>query len=129
MDTDNHGRAREAHPHSERRFHALAENALDIVMVTGPDGTIRYLSPSVERVLGRTPAEMVGTNSADYVHPDDMGRAFGELEALLSKPGCTPRRWRPAFATRTARGVTSRGWQPTCSTIRRSRVWCSTSAT
>ena len=90
MDTDNHGRAREAHPHSERRFHAFAENALDIVMVTGPDGTIRYLSPSVERVLGRTPAEMVGTNSADYVHLDDTGRAFGELEALLSKPGAYP---------------------------------------
>ena len=90
MDTDNHGRAREAHPHSERRFHAFAENALDIVMVTGPDGTIRYLSPSVERVLGRTPAEMVGTNTADYVHPDDTGRAFGELEALLSKPGAYP---------------------------------------
>src|SRR4028118_944264 len=90
MDTDNHRRAREPHPHSERRFHVLTENALDIVMVTGPDGTIRYLSPSVERVLGRTPAEMVGTNSADYVYPDDMGRAFGELEALLSKPGVYP---------------------------------------
>jgi PAS domain S-box-containing protein len=87
MVSDNHGQAREAHPHSERRFHALAENALDIVMVTDPDGTMRYVSPSVERVLGYTPEEMVGTNSAAYVHPDDLERAFGELEALLSKPG------------------------------------------
>jgi PAS domain S-box-containing protein len=59
-------------------------------MVTGPDGTIRYLSPSVERVLGYTPEEMVGTSTAEYVHPDDMQRARGELEALLSKPGVHP---------------------------------------
>src|SRR4028119_1250878 len=90
MDTDNRGRAREAHPHSERRFHALAENALDIVMVTDPDGTISYLSPSVERVLAYTPEEVLGTNTAEYVHPDDLERAFGELEALLSKPGVHP---------------------------------------
>ena len=59
-------------------------------MVTGPDGTIRYLSPSVERVLGYAPEEMVGTSTAEYVHPDDVQRARGELEALLSKPGVHP---------------------------------------
>ena len=88
IDTDDNGRGRGAHPHSERRFHALAENALDVVMLTG--GTIRYLSPSVERVLGYTPEEMVGTSTAEYVHPDDMERARGELQALLSKPGVHP---------------------------------------
>jgi PAS domain S-box-containing protein len=41
-------------------------------------------------VLGYTPEEMLGTNSADYVHPDDLERAFGELEALVSKPGVHP---------------------------------------
>ena len=59
-------------------------------MVTGPDGTIRYLSPSVERVLGYTPERLLGTNTADYVHPDDMERARGKLEALLSRPGVYP---------------------------------------
>ena len=59
-------------------------------MVTGPDGTIRYVSPSVERVLGYAPEEMVGTNSAQYVHPEDAEKAFRELEALLSKPGVHP---------------------------------------
>jgi PAS domain S-box-containing protein len=60
------------------------------IMVTDAEGTIHYLSPSVERVLGYHPEEMVGTNSAEYVHPDDMERAFRELEALLSKPGVHP---------------------------------------
>ncbi len=59
-------------------------------MVTDQDGTVSYISPSVERALGYTPGEMVGTNSADYVHPDDLGRAFGELATLLSKAGVHP---------------------------------------
>ena len=59
-------------------------------MVTDPEGTISYLSPSVERVLGYTSEEMIGTNTAEYVHPDDLERAFGELEALLSRPGVYP---------------------------------------
>ena len=59
-------------------------------MITDPDGTIRYVNPSVERVLGYTPEEMAGTNSAEYVHPNDVERAFGELQALLSRPGVHP---------------------------------------
>jgi PAS domain S-box-containing protein len=99
-------------------------------MVTDPAGTIRYLSPSVARVLGYTPEEMLGTNTAEYVHSDDLERAFGELEALLSKPGVHPAAvGRPAFDIKTARGATSRVWPQICSTIRRSRAWCSTSVT
>jgi len=33
---------------------------------------------------------VVGTSTAEYVHPDDVERARGELEALLSKPGVHP---------------------------------------
>ncbi len=63
---------------------------MDIIMITDAEGTIHYTSPSAERVLGYHPEEMVGTNSAQYVHPDDMERAIRELEALLSKPGVHP---------------------------------------
>ena len=59
-------------------------------MVIGPDGTIRYLSPSVERVLGYAPEEMLGTNTAEYVHPEDQERAAGKFAALLSKTGVYP---------------------------------------
>jgi PAS domain-containing protein len=59
--SDSHRRSEEALRESEARFHALVQNAQDIVMVTDARGTIRYMSPSVERVLGYTPEEMVGT--------------------------------------------------------------------
>ncbi len=75
---------------SEERFRALIQNALDIIMVTDADGTIRYMSPSVERMLGYRPEEMLGTNTADYVHPDDLEKGFKELAEALAKPGVHP---------------------------------------
>ena len=80
----------EALRESEARFHALVQNALDIVMVTDAQGTIRYISPSIERVLGYRPEEMVGTSTAGYVHADDLERALGELAEAASRPGVHP---------------------------------------
>ena len=89
-DVTERKRSEEALRESEARFHALARNALDIVMITDADGTIRYISPSVERVLGYRPEEMIGTSSALYVHPDDLERSLEELAEAASKPGVHP---------------------------------------
>jgi PAS domain S-box-containing protein len=59
-------------------------------MVTDAEGTIRYVSPSVERVLGYRPEEMVGTNAAEYVHPDDLKKGLDTLSEAVSKPGVHP---------------------------------------
>ena len=75
---------------SEARFHALVQNALDIVMVTDAQGAIRYVSPSVERVLGYRAEEVIGTVTAEYVHPDDLQGALTELSEAVSKPGVHP---------------------------------------
>jgi PAS domain S-box-containing protein len=83
-------RTEEALKESEARFQALVQNAPDIVMVTDTQGTISYISPSVERVLGYRSEEMVGTSSAEYVHPDDLGRALKELAEATSEPGVHP---------------------------------------
>jgi PAS domain S-box-containing protein len=83
-------RTEEALRESEARFAALVQNALDIVMVTDAEGTIRYISPSVERVLGYRSEEMVGTSIAKYVHADDLERALEELAKAASKPGVHP---------------------------------------
>ena len=59
-------------PDPERYFRALFENVTDIVTILDGDGTIVYESPSVERVLGYTVAERVGSSSFDYIHVDDL---------------------------------------------------------
>ncbi len=57
---------------SEEQFRTLIENASDIIVVLQPDGSIRYLSPSVERVLGFSPAELASPTLFSLVHPDDV---------------------------------------------------------
>jgi diguanylate cyclase (GGDEF)-like protein/PAS domain S-box-containing protein len=56
---------------SEAELRFLAEHTTDLVTRVGVDGVVHYVSPSVERILGWKPAELVGTRSADYRHPDD----------------------------------------------------------
>jgi PAS domain S-box-containing protein len=71
---------------SESYFRPLIENALDVIAILGPNGIVRYGSPSVERVLGYTPGEFVGKSAFDFLHPEDVQRAFEEFgNAMRSK--------------------------------------------
>jgi PAS domain S-box-containing protein len=75
---------------SEERFRALVQNASDITTLIDAEGVIRYVSPSVERVLGYRPEEMVGNSAFDYLYPDDLEKAHGILAEVLSEPGRHP---------------------------------------
>lgn len=68
---------------SERRFRSLIENALDTITILSADGTILYESPSVKRVVGYAPEEMVGASVLDYIHPDDVAR----VREILGRAG------------------------------------------
>jgi len=57
---------------SERFSEALMEHSSDLIAVLNPDGTVRFASPSHQRVLGYAPEELIGRNAFDLVHPDDQ---------------------------------------------------------
>jgi PAS domain S-box-containing protein len=59
---------------SERRFRAIVQHASDVVTIADAEGTIVYTSPSMERVLGYGPDELVGTQTRDLMHPHDVVR-------------------------------------------------------
>ena len=72
------------------QFRSLVNNSSDLITVLGPDGTIAYQSPSVQRVLGRRPADLVGTALGDLVHPDDRHDVSVSLTELVeAAPGAT----------------------------------------
>jgi PAS domain S-box-containing protein len=71
----------------EQHFRSLIEKASDLITIISPEGTILYESPSIERILGYTPEEMVGGNAFDFVHPDDLLRIMGIIGRALSTPG------------------------------------------
>jgi diguanylate cyclase (GGDEF)-like protein/PAS domain S-box-containing protein len=64
-------------------FKTLIENAADIITILSADGTIEYESPSVKRILGFTPEEMVGKNSFDFVHPDDLPNVISKFQHVI----------------------------------------------
>lgn len=57
---------------SEERYRSLIENALDIVTILEADGTIQYISPSVEKVLGYSPSSLISDNFFRLIHSDDF---------------------------------------------------------
>jgi len=68
-------RAEESVRQGEIYFRALIENATDIISVINPDGTVRYMSPSTQRVLGYEPEELESSGVFDRLHPEDAPRA------------------------------------------------------
>ena len=64
---------------SEARFSTLVQNSTDLITVLGDDLTILYQSPSIERVLGYTPEEVIGTFFETLLHPDERGRLLRRL--------------------------------------------------
>lgn len=70
--------------HTAQQYRLLAENASDVVAHTDVAGIIRWVSPSLVRVLGWEPTSVVGTHLASLVQTDDVHRlpAYGDLLAL-----------------------------------------------
>ena len=80
-------RAEEALRQSEERFRSLVQNSSDIVTVLQADGTISYESPSLERILGYRPKELIGKNIVEFVHPEDVPRIQSILSEGIQRPG------------------------------------------
>ncbi|MEU8819681.1 EAL domain-containing protein [Actinoplanes sp. NPDC048796] len=75
---------------AERRTGALLQNSPEVVVAIGPDGAVRYATPSLQTVLGYAPPEVTSTLLAALVHPDDLPRLRSWMAALrASAPGAT----------------------------------------
>jgi len=74
---------------ADDHFHALVEHAADMITLIDAEGTIVYVSPAIERVLGYTPEEVTGTSILALLHPDDVAPARAAL-AHAPQSGGTP---------------------------------------
>jgi len=74
---------------SERYFRVLIENAYDIIAVLNEDGTMGYLSPSLERISGFKQEERLRENALQFFHPDDLPRVMEAFARGLQQPGHT----------------------------------------
>ncbi|HEY6034301.1 MAG TPA: PAS domain S-box protein, partial [Kofleriaceae bacterium] len=96
----------------EKRFRLMVESSTDGILLTGPNGTITYLSPGAERLLGVAPGELVGTPAMPRIHPDDArvikrpspGETVFNLHRSIHKDGRF--RWFEAYTTNLAHETT-----------------------
>jgi PAS domain S-box-containing protein len=80
-------RTEDALRRSEEQFRSLIENASDIVTIIGEDGILRYASPSVQRLLGYAPSDLLERNVFELLHPDDLPAVADALARALGEPG------------------------------------------
>ncbi|HEY7683718.1 MAG TPA: EAL domain-containing protein [Gemmatimonadales bacterium] len=80
---------------AEARFRSLVQNSSDVILVVRANGSIRFASPSVARVLRRDPASLLGRSLAELVDPDDRERARTFVAQAAHFPGVSaPIEWR-----------------------------------
>ncbi|MEW5722666.1 MAG: PAS domain S-box protein [Thermodesulfobacteriota bacterium] len=68
-------------------FQSIIERSSDSTSVLDSEGTIIYQSPSIKRLLGYEPEEMVGQNPFTFIHPDDMEKVLTLFNEGKKCPG------------------------------------------
>src|SRR5256885_15112872 len=74
---------------SELSFQTLIEHSVDAIALVDSRGKVLYLSPSIERLSGYTPEELVGQIAFEFVHPDDQSSTMAALGGVLQESGTT----------------------------------------
>jgi diguanylate cyclase (GGDEF)-like protein/PAS domain S-box-containing protein len=68
----NHRMVEPQLPKSIEHFRTLLEHSSELITMLTPEGFVRYVSPSSERILGYALEDWVGGNIFSYIHPDDQ---------------------------------------------------------
>ncbi len=77
--------AEESIRRSERHYRALIENVTDVIVLLDGVGKARYISPSLEGLLGFKPDEWLERDVTPLVHPEDRGAFRQAVEACLGR--------------------------------------------
>lgn len=76
---ENLTRAHNKISESEIRYRSLIENSTDLVAILRENGEIGYASPSVGRLMGYQPEEIVGRNVLSFLHVEDQALIVAAL--------------------------------------------------
>jgi PAS domain S-box-containing protein len=81
--------AEEAVRKSEAIKNAMVSNISDVIVIIDSNGINKYKSPNVTKLFGWNPEELVGKNTWDNIHPDDLEAGQKFLGTILSEPNAT----------------------------------------
>ena len=70
---------------SEETFRKMVERVNDVVYEIGIDGTVVYVSPAIEKVLGYKPDEIEGKNFFAFMYPADIPVIMDAMKHLAER--------------------------------------------
>ncbi|GHI19644.1 membrane associated phosphodiesterase [Streptomyces hydrogenans] len=68
----------------ENHFRSLVQSSSDVIMIAAPSGVLRYVSPAATGVYGRDAEELIGSELAALIHPEDLGAVVHEVRRFLA---------------------------------------------
>lgn len=69
------------------KYRAITEDTTNITVIIDNNGVVSYSSPSCQRILGYTLAELKKQGPESVIHPDDLPVIQASYENALQKPG------------------------------------------
>ncbi|WP_321167531.1 PAS domain-containing protein [Halonotius aquaticus] len=67
----------------------LLDHAQDKIALLDDDGRFTYVNDAARRILGYEPDDLVGTNTFDYLHPDDVDAVRERFTETINREGYT----------------------------------------
>ena len=71
---------------TQNRMASLLVNASEVITIYEEDGRIRYISPSVERILGYQPEEMIGQSDMQHIQGEGIKVFSNMFTTLIGNP-------------------------------------------
>lgn len=68
----------------ENHFRSLVQGSSDVIMIAAPTGVLRYVSPAASGVYGRDAEDLIGSELASLIHPEDLGLVVHEVRRFLA---------------------------------------------
>ena len=68
---------------NEAKWRSLIHNSSNLITILEADGSIRYVSPAIQEILGYKPKELMGKNTFEFVHPDDVSSVRNNFQSVI----------------------------------------------
>lgn len=70
---------------AKNMYRLLADNTIDLVCLHNLDTSFQYISPSVQKLLGYTPDELIGKFPHEFVHPEDIEILKNSIHSFITE--------------------------------------------
>ena len=76
-------KAEEALRKSEKRLRQITDNMTDVISLADIDMSLQYVSPSIKKIMGFDPQDIIGTSIFNYLHPDDLNYVMEVVSSAI----------------------------------------------